>query len=429
VLKYLYYRDYHVIGRENIPKKGHPLFVISNHQNGLMDALNVLFMFNDQRQPVFIARGDLFKQDVVAKILRFFKILPSFRKGDGTFSDIRGNLSIFDLASQVLQNGHTLVMFPEATHQEGHYLGDFKKGFPRVAFSSEFRVTHHRLELQILPVSIHYEDYDAFRSRVVISVGQPFGLTPLRETYRQDPQKAYKQLNQLAKDRIKEMTLDEGSTYFREYDTLRQLSLPRRIYPLTRNKLNLYAEKIADMQFVAALHNLRERHPSRFMTMMHEARLYQKGLRVSRLQNNHINQNITTKYLILQGLVLLLLLPIFLFSAIHNMLPYEIPGIINRYVSDKQMHASLSFALSTVLTFPITYFFIFLFCWNTTHHLLYALGYLIPVFLSLFFYHYYKKRMIRWLLSWHYKTLNEQQNRLLFRLKDIKTGLQGTLKE
>src|SRR5574344_1315672 len=76
----VYYRNFYVLNQENIPPKGQPIIVIANHQNGLMDALAILHtMFQDRRQPVFIARGDIFKKDKVARILRFLKILPTFR--------------------------------------------------------------------------------------------------------------------------------------------------------------------------------------------------------------------------------------------------------------------------------------------------------------------------------------------------------------
>ena len=80
---YIYYRHFYILNKENIPPKGQPTIVIANHQNGLMDALAILHtMFQDRRQPVFIARGDIFKKDGVARILRFLKIMPTFRSRD-----------------------------------------------------------------------------------------------------------------------------------------------------------------------------------------------------------------------------------------------------------------------------------------------------------------------------------------------------------
>lgn len=129
VHNHIYYKHFYILNKENIPKKGEPTIVIANHQNGLMDALAILHtMFLDRRQPVFIARGDLFKKDRMAKILRFLKIMPSFRTRDAkNREDILENLSVYNKAARILKAGGTIVIFPEATHQHGHYMNTFKK--------------------------------------------------------------------------------------------------------------------------------------------------------------------------------------------------------------------------------------------------------------------------------------------------------------
>ena len=92
----LYYKQYRVLNEQNIHKRGEPLLIVCNHQNGLLDALAILFMFADWRQPVFIARGDLFRKAFVAKLLRFIKIMPAFRTMDG--DDPSQNEHIFAVA-------------------------------------------------------------------------------------------------------------------------------------------------------------------------------------------------------------------------------------------------------------------------------------------------------------------------------------------
>ncbi|MBO7316718.1 MAG: 1-acyl-sn-glycerol-3-phosphate acyltransferase, partial [Paludibacteraceae bacterium] len=69
VHRYVYYRKFIVRNAELIPKNK-PVVVICNHQNGLSDALGILFSLKkDGRRPVFIARADIFKKEFVAKLL------------------------------------------------------------------------------------------------------------------------------------------------------------------------------------------------------------------------------------------------------------------------------------------------------------------------------------------------------------------------
>ena len=66
----VYYRRFVVKNIENIPPRGVPTLVIANHQNGMMDAMAILHtLYHDRRQPVFIARGDIFKKDSVARVV------------------------------------------------------------------------------------------------------------------------------------------------------------------------------------------------------------------------------------------------------------------------------------------------------------------------------------------------------------------------
>ena len=188
----IYYRKFRVVNPENIPPKGTPTLVIANHQNGMMDAMAILHALygHDRRQPVFIARGDIFKKDAVAKALRFLKILPVFRTRDGGRSDIEKDLAIFNHAAQILQKGRSLVIFPEAGHQQGHYMNTFKKGFSRIAFTAE-EINDYKLNLRILPLNVHYANYFEAREDLTVTCGKPFTFEEFFDMYKETPNPAY----------------------------------------------------------------------------------------------------------------------------------------------------------------------------------------------------------------------------------------------
>ena len=62
-----------------------------------MDPLAVMFSIN--KQIVFLARADIFKNKIAAKFLHFLKILPVFRIRDG-----KENLNNNDLTFDVSYN-------------------------------------------------------------------------------------------------------------------------------------------------------------------------------------------------------------------------------------------------------------------------------------------------------------------------------------
>jgi 1-acyl-sn-glycerol-3-phosphate acyltransferase len=229
-LKDVYFKEFVVEGRENIPLPGTPVFVIANHQNSALDALVIVGMFKDFRQPVFLARGDVFKNNTISKILRFWRVMPTYRaKDSGGKSDLMKNLETFHIASNILKDGGVIGMFPEAGHQQGRYLSTLKKGVPRICFGAE-EVADFHLNLQILPVNLHYSNIFNFREKVLVEIGKPFRFSEFLETYKTHPNDAYLQFNEKARAIFKSMVLDiEDMKHYEEYNLLREVVRRYRI--------------------------------------------------------------------------------------------------------------------------------------------------------------------------------------------------------
>ena len=121
----IYYRRTWVEGKDNVPRSGTPVLMVSNHQQALNDALCLVTTLRD-RKPTFLARGDVFSLNrALSAFLRWIGILPAFRlKIDGAAA-MQGNYASFGEAAQRLADGGTVALFPEGKHQEGHWLGDF----------------------------------------------------------------------------------------------------------------------------------------------------------------------------------------------------------------------------------------------------------------------------------------------------------------
>ena len=418
---YFYYKKFYVVGRENIPPRGVPTFVISNHQNALMDALAILYLFDDSRQPVFIARGDIFKRDFIARILRFLKIMPTFRTRDGNRSDIRSNHDTFDLAGRILGEGGTLAMFPEAGHQHGRYLSSFKKGYPRIAFRAE-EMADFKLGLQILPLNIHYSDYFNFRSKLLVTVGKPFQIDEeLLELYRHEPNKAYLELNEKSRAIIKEMTLDiEDPEFYDEYDQLR-LMLDKPMATLHRKKVDYLPDLFQeDKKIIDNLDKMRAEQPDKFTTLMGKTTEYIKGLRQLKLRDWIINKKFTVMTLVLKAFLLLLTLPVFLFGFINNILPFQFSKLLKMRVQDKQFYSSLNYASGVLVAFPLMYIILLAVVWGITGHFWMGLIYVLLSLATLFYFYAYKIYCIKFWASCRYMHFHNTKNAVLTRLRELK---------
>jgi 1-acyl-sn-glycerol-3-phosphate acyltransferase len=398
----------YVINRENIPAKGKPVLIIYNHQNGLSDPLNILYMFDDFRQPVFIARGDIFKKDKVAKILRFLKILPTFRSRDGGVSDIKYNMTSFNIAAQVLNNGGTLVIAPEAQHQQGHYLGSFKKGFPRIAFAAE-EMADFKLDLQILPVNIHYKDYYNARSEVVLTVGEPFGCTEFAENFKTDPNIAYGLLNEKARARLKAITpdIEAFEDYYQEIDLLRCMWVKPRLEKKglsTSYFPNYPAEEVELLQEIA---DMQRQEPQRFTQLMGITHEYLEELQRLNLRDWIIGRKVGLAKVLFYTLVAVLFFPLFLFGLVSNIIPFEVPALLRKKIKDRQLHSSFNF-VGGMVAFTVYYLVVLAIAWIVSKSFLCALGCMFAMIVSFFIFYAYKKGLIKLKALWRYYKLHRR---------------------
>ena len=165
LIKCSYNKILHV-GRENVPTDG-AIILAPNHTNTLMDALVVLA--SDNRRKVFVARADIFRAPILAKIFAFFKIMPIMRQRDG-FRAVKQNQEIIDKAVDVLKDKVPFCIFPEGTHQAKYSLLPISKGIFKIAFQAQEQITD--MPLYIVPVGIRYGDFFRFRSSVRLQFGE-----------------------------------------------------------------------------------------------------------------------------------------------------------------------------------------------------------------------------------------------------------------
>lgn len=403
---HIYYRHFYILNQENIPKKGEPTIVIANHQNGVMDAMAILHtMSQDRRQPVFIARGDIFKKDGVAKILRFLKIMPTFRTRDGNRDDVRSNIALYERAARVLKDGGTIVIFPEATHQHGHFMNTFKKGFCRIAFSAE-EINDFKLGVKVLPLNIHYSNYFNFRSDLMVTVGEPFTYEEFFDLYKEHPNDAYLALNEKARARVKEITPDiDIPEYYNEIEALTQMMSE----PLLKHKglktSYLPNQKDAAMTIIANLKQFKDNEPDQFGILMQQTREYTTLLQQRGLHHWVINRKLSLFRFIVRSLLMIISLPLFLFGYINNLIPFAITKRFANKAKDPMLRSSFQYVSSTVATFPIYYLLLLGIVWIISKKFWIALVYVVLTFLTALFVHYYKIAIRKFYTVFHAMSL------------------------
>ena len=166
------YREFHYIGKENIPTDGAIIFA-PNHTNALCDAMCILGI--DRRQKVFVARADIFKDPKRARILTWFKIMPINRVRDG-LDEVRHNDETINKAVDTLRDGVPFCILPEGTHRPMHSLLPLNKGIFRIALQANETFGDEK-PIYIVPVGLEYGDYYHLWDSVTVNIGKPINVT------------------------------------------------------------------------------------------------------------------------------------------------------------------------------------------------------------------------------------------------------------
>lgn len=371
---FVFYKNFYVIHRERIPHKK-PVVAISNHQNGLSDALGILFTFSkDKRHPVFIARGDIFKKPIAIKGLKFLRIMPAFRRQDVGIANVKHNEQIFDQAADVLNDGGVMALFPEAGHQDRHYLGSFKKGFARIAFRAAAR-NGFKDPVYVLPMSNHYASYFSIQGQLVMTVGEPIDISYLYDTYQENPNLALKQLTDRARVEVEKLMLNiQNKKFYEEYEMICEI-FSREILVKEGKAFNYLPSQLeASKRIVARLEQLEKESPEQHEELMENTYQYIRSVEKLHLRDWVFAKKMSVTGFLASSLLGIVLSPIVLASWLLYLIPFNASFLITRKIKDQMLHSSFHFAIWTLVAYPIWFIILSLIIGFTTH-----LWWLIPI--------------------------------------------------
>ena len=198
----IYFKKLHITGREHIPSKG-PLIIACNHPNSFAEPC--ILATYQSRTLHFIVRGDVFKNPIIAWLLRQTNQIPIFRVRDG-YKGMRRNDATFQYCYKKLQEEEAILIFSEGLCIFEKRLRPIQKGTAKMALGTieEFGSLD---QFHILPVGVTYTHGDQMRSEVMINIGKPLRMSDYLNIQESDPNAATHQLTQDIESAIKPLMI------------------------------------------------------------------------------------------------------------------------------------------------------------------------------------------------------------------------------
>ena len=350
----LYFKKEHLLGLENVPINGTPTIIVANHQNCLNDPLCVCLQLTDRRMN-FLARANVFNKPIFNKALRAMGLLPAYRMSHEGLAQVRRNAETFDDVGKALTDGETLMLYPEAGHQDKRWLGTFKLGYLRIAFSAAQQMGFEK-DIMILPSCNHYSNYFHARTEMLIKFGEPISLKPYYEEYQTEPRATMMKINSIVRERIKEMMLHvDDLEHYDQIDFLRENGYGKKYAVEHGYKYNyLPSRLISDQKLVDALQKATKEHPERMEKVYEDTSRYMEGLKKLNIRDWLFAKKHGILAPVMRGLGLLLLLPLFIASIIPTGLLYLIPKIfLKKMIKDQMFVSTFNVAVSVFVSVPL----------------------------------------------------------------------------
>jgi 1-acyl-sn-glycerol-3-phosphate acyltransferase len=157
-------RNLRINKKEFLHAKG-PLLIAANHPNSFLDAILLCSIFD---QPIYsLARGDVFKNKTVAKILRALNMFPVYRVSEGV-ENLEENYKTFDDCIDIFKKNGIVLIFSEGKCINEWNLRPLKKGTARLAITA----WEQGIPLKIIPTGINYHSFSSFGKNVQLNFGE-----------------------------------------------------------------------------------------------------------------------------------------------------------------------------------------------------------------------------------------------------------------
>ena len=355
----VFFRRVWVEGHEHLPT-GRGGLLVAWHPNGIVDPALVVAAFPGQ--VVFGARHGLLRWPVLGALMRGLGTVPIYRAQDGGDPEARRDAnarSLGALAERVAAGSYA-ALFPEGVSHDSPHLAGVKTGAARLFFQARDLVDGDGSAAPpvVVPVGLHYDRKDAWRSEAVVAFHEPLDVGRLEDD----------DVDELT-DRI-EAALVEAVRPTEDWETHR---LMHRAYALMRAEDDVrdgvrpgrvsFRDRARGFRMVwEGYHARRETHPAAVAALRRDLAEYDRLLRAAGLDDADLDRGprlasplLGVLFGVQAALVVVLLPPVLLLGFAVNGPPFVLLGVLARRLASARKDTATIKLLGGVLLYPLAW--------------------------------------------------------------------------
>jgi 1-acyl-sn-glycerol-3-phosphate acyltransferase len=377
----VFFRQVQVEGLDRIPD-GRCGLLISWHPNGLVDPGLILTAF--PHQVVFGARHGLFRYPLLGTLLRRIGTVPIYRAhDDGESSEaqrrVANGKSLDALASEIARGSYS-ALFPEGVSHDEPHLHGLKTGAARLYYRARQMQAPGAPPPVIIPVGLHYDDKQMFRSNALVVFHAPLSLsadldvTPSEPIEHEQVRALARQLTDHFEHTLREVVhaTDDWPLYHLMHRTRRLVRAERASRVEADPGRTSIGERVLGFARVrAGYYALREREPSRVAELQARVQTYDADLRALGIEDYDLDRTpeaasvSALSWLAVQATIVFLLLPpLVVFGYLTNLPTAVALALLAKWAARLRKDEATVKLVVGLLAFPLTWWLVGFLVWR-----------------------------------------------------------------
>ena len=360
---YTFFRELEVNGEEHIPLERGGI-VIAWHPNGMVDPALIFSTF--PKNLMFGARHGLFQWPILGWIMRQTGTVPIYRRQDVKDMPVEEqrakNQQSLDAMCERISKGSFTALFPEGVSHDDPCLKQLKTGAARI-FDAAYQSALSDSPPVIIPVGLHYDHKQRFRSNVLVNYHPPIEI-PTAIWQLEDSKARWDALTDLMESTLTEAIFAmEDWTMHRNFHRAASLIRAERLADHKRvGSATINEQVIGVARLWKGYHARKASHPEEVAAMIGRIEQYRLDMESIGLLDHQLDGNprwISRRVigiLAIQSLLVSLVLPPLLFVGYIINFPttYAIRYMVQHRVPLQKDRASVQL-FSSLVFYPLTW--------------------------------------------------------------------------